>query len=90
MATTDNPLVTMTGQMNLEAGDEDVPNPEFLESALPGFKQTLTARRSIRLRPFCLAEYMDLSALSKTLPSVSPSFSSATPQEMVIGTGCCE
>ena len=49
MATTDNPMVTMTGQMNLEAGDEDVPNPEFLESALPGFKQTLTARRSIRV-----------------------------------------
>jgi nitroreductase len=49
MSATDNPLVDMTGAMTPRQGDEDVPNPDFRDSALPGFKQTLTARRSIRV-----------------------------------------
>lgn len=49
MAGADNPLVTMTGQMKSHVDGDDVPNPEFRTSALPGFKQALTARRSIRL-----------------------------------------
>ncbi len=49
MAATDNPLVTMTGEINLAGGDEEVPSPAFVESALPGFKQALTSRRSIRV-----------------------------------------
>ena len=48
MATTDNPLLEMT-PMTSYAGDEDVPDERFRDTALPGFKQTLTARRSIRV-----------------------------------------
>lgn len=39
----------MTGAMKPHHGDEDVPNPHFQETALPGFKQAVTARRSIRV-----------------------------------------
>ena len=49
MVTSDNPLVAMTGTMNGSVGDEDVPNPRFRETSLPGFRQALTARRSIRI-----------------------------------------
>ncbi|MGI9598177.1 MAG: nitroreductase family protein, partial [Acidimicrobiales bacterium] len=49
MSATDNPLVEMTGAMNPHLGVEDVPDPGFEETALPGFKQALTARRSIRV-----------------------------------------
>ena len=49
MSATDNPLVDMTGAMTPHQGDEHVPNPQFRDTALPGFKQALTARRSIRV-----------------------------------------
>ena len=35
--------------MTPPAGDEDVPDETFRDTALPGFKQALTARRSIRV-----------------------------------------
>ena len=49
MSTTGNPLVDMTGSVIGHHGVGDIPNPDFLQTALPGFKQTLTARRSIRV-----------------------------------------
>ncbi|MFW2383639.1 MAG: nitroreductase family protein [Acidimicrobiales bacterium] len=49
MATSENPLLEMTGAMNPHDGDEDVPDKTFRDTALPGFKQTLTSRRSIRV-----------------------------------------
>ncbi len=49
MSGVENPLVSMTGAMARSAGQEDVPNPEFVETSLPGFKQAVTARRSIRV-----------------------------------------
>ena len=49
MSTTDNPLVEMTNAVSGYAGDEDVPDDGFHETALPGFKQALTSRRSIRV-----------------------------------------
>ena len=49
MAAANNPLVEMTEVMAGSPGEEDVPNPGFRETALPGFKQALTARRSIRV-----------------------------------------
>ncbi|MEM9610425.1 MAG: nitroreductase family protein [Actinomycetota bacterium] len=48
MAAADNPLVTMTGPATSPADGEEVPNPEFPTSVLPGFRRALTARRSIR------------------------------------------
>jgi nitroreductase len=49
MTTTGNPLLDMTDAMTTHAGDEDVPDETFRDTALPGFKQSLTARRSIRV-----------------------------------------
>lgn len=49
MSTTDNPLVDMTDAMTPYLGAENVPDPGFRDTALPGFKQALTARRSIRV-----------------------------------------
>jgi nitroreductase len=49
MSTTGNPLLDMTGAMTPDAGDGDVPNEAFRDTALPGFKQAVTARRSIRV-----------------------------------------
>ena len=49
MTKTDNPLVDMTTATSGYLGDEDVPDDGFRETALPGFKQTLTSRRSIRV-----------------------------------------
>ncbi len=49
MATTGNPLVDMTSSITPRTGDEDVPGEEFLDTALPGFKRTLTCRRAIRV-----------------------------------------
>ena len=49
MAKSGNPLVDMTGAVTPFAGDEDVPDEAFRDTALPGFKQAVTARRSIRV-----------------------------------------
>ena len=49
MSTTGNPLVDMTDAMSGYGGDENVPDETFAETALPGFKQTVTSRRSIRV-----------------------------------------
>ena len=49
MATTGNPLLDMTDGMTGYAGDEAVPDETFADTALPGFKQTVTARRAIRV-----------------------------------------
>ena len=49
MTTTDNPLLQMTGPTAAPPGDEDVPDESFRVTALPGFKQALTARRAIRV-----------------------------------------
>ncbi len=49
MSTTDNPLLDMTGAVAPSVGDEAVPDDGFHDTALPGFKQTLTSRRSIRV-----------------------------------------
>ena len=49
MAGSDNPLVNMGDVMAPHVGVEDVPGESFRDTALPGFKQALTARRSIRV-----------------------------------------
>ena len=49
MPKSDNPLQDMKGSMGYAGPQENVPSPEFLESALPGFKKPLNARRSIRV-----------------------------------------
>lgn len=49
MAASGNPLVEMTGVAKPHTGDEDVPNPTFRETALPGFAQAVRARRAIRV-----------------------------------------
>lgn len=49
MATADNPLLAMTGSPNTHLSAEDAPNSGFVETALPGFKRALIARRSIRV-----------------------------------------
>jgi nitroreductase len=49
MATSTNPLLEMTSTISGRPGEEDVPDETFRDTALPGFKQTLTARRSIRV-----------------------------------------
>jgi nitroreductase len=49
MATTDNPLLEMTGPTTASVGDEEVPDETFRDTVLPGFKRALTARRSIRV-----------------------------------------
>ncbi|NNE96259.1 MAG: nitroreductase family protein [Acidimicrobiales bacterium] len=49
MSTTDNPLIDMTDAMTAYVGAEEVPGEDFRDTALPGFKQTLTSRRSIRV-----------------------------------------
>jgi nitroreductase len=49
MSKTDNPLLDMTGAKAPYVGDEEVPGDGFRDTALPGFKQTLTSRRSIRV-----------------------------------------
>lgn len=49
MSTTENPLLGMTEAMAPHVGDEDVPDDDFRHSALPGFKQALASRRSIRV-----------------------------------------
>ena len=49
MATSDNPLLDMTDAMTPYAGDADVPDETYRDTVLPGFKQALTARRSIRV-----------------------------------------
>ncbi len=50
MTTTTNPLVEMAEVMTTpHDGADEVPDPGFRTSALPGFQQTLNARRAIRL-----------------------------------------
>lgn len=49
MATTGNPLVHMTDAMTGFVGEEEVPDETFAETVLPGFKQAVTSRRSIRV-----------------------------------------
>ena len=49
MATSENPLLEMTDAMTPYAGDEDVPDETYRDTVLPGFKQALTSRRSIRV-----------------------------------------
>lgn len=49
MATSDNPLLAMTGMTSHDDGDEPVPDETYRDTVLPGFKQALTARRSIRV-----------------------------------------
>lgn len=49
MTTTDNPLLKMTGPTTSNVGDEEVPGEQFSDGVLPGFKRTLTSRRSIRV-----------------------------------------
>ncbi len=49
MAKTGNPLVDMTSTISPSLGDEEVPGEDFGDTALPGFKLTLTSRRSIRV-----------------------------------------
>ncbi len=49
MSTTENPLLNMTPSMAFYVGHEGVPGAEFHDTALPGFKKTLTSRRSIRV-----------------------------------------
>lgn len=49
MSTSDNPLMNMTGAMNPDAGDEAFPREMLRDTALPGFKLALEARRSIRV-----------------------------------------
>lgn len=49
MATSENPLLNMTGAIGGHEGDEDVPDETFLHTALPGFKQVVSARRAIRV-----------------------------------------
>ncbi|MGI9614932.1 MAG: nitroreductase family protein [Acidimicrobiales bacterium] len=49
MSASDNPLLEMTDAMTPYLGAVDVPNAEFRETVLPGFKQALNARRSIRV-----------------------------------------
>ncbi len=49
MAASDNPLLTMTDAITGHAGGEDVPDETFRDTALPGFRQVVTARRSIRV-----------------------------------------
>lgn len=49
MTTTSNPLTEMTAEIGFDSSGEVRPNESFQETALPGFKQALTARRSIRV-----------------------------------------
>lgn len=49
MPTTDNPLLAMTGAMAQHVGDEKVPDDGFPDTVLPGFKQAIASRRSIRV-----------------------------------------
>ena len=49
MSTARNPLLNMTDAMTPYAGDEDVPDESFRDTALPGFSRALTARRSVRV-----------------------------------------
>ena len=48
MPKTPNPLTEMTSAIKLELGHEEKPVESFIETALPGFKQTLKGRRAIR------------------------------------------
>ncbi len=48
MAKINNPLLDMTNAVGRTGHDHERPGESFLETALPGFKQTLTARRAIR------------------------------------------
>ena len=45
MSTTGNPLIDMTESMTGHGGTDDAPNAGFRDTALPGFKQALTASR---------------------------------------------
>jgi len=48
MSTSTNPLQEMAS-MAFKTTDEVAPDDTFTDTALPGFKQTVTARRSIRI-----------------------------------------
>ena len=48
MPNTPNPLQEMTSAITHDYSEEERPGESFVESALPGFKQALKARRSIR------------------------------------------
>jgi len=48
MPNTPNPFLEMTRAISHDLSQEERPSESFLETALPGFKQALTARRSIR------------------------------------------
>lgn len=43
-----NPLQNMTDAIQQDEYREERPNPSFIQTALPGFKQSLNARRAIR------------------------------------------
>ena len=48
MPNTPNPLAAMTDAISHEEYDQIRPDNSFIETALPGFKQALNARRAIR------------------------------------------
>ena len=80
MSTTDNPLLNMTA-MAPHAGDEEVPDEGFRDTALPGFKQALAARRSIRVFD---AEPIPEEVMRDCLrdATLSPSSSNLQPYEL--------
>ena len=49
MTTASNPLAEMTEEIAFDSSGELRPDESFEHTALPGFKQALTARRSIRV-----------------------------------------
>lgn len=49
MTTTSNPLTEMTETIAFDSSGEARPTESFQDTALPGFKQALTARRSMRV-----------------------------------------
>ncbi len=49
MSKTENPLVDMTRAMSGHDGEDAVPDDDFIDTVLPGFKQALRSRRSIRV-----------------------------------------
>jgi nitroreductase len=48
MKKSSNPLLDMTNAVNHYDTQQERPNASFIQTALPGFKQTLNARRAIR------------------------------------------
>lgn len=48
MPNTPNPLLNMTDAIDHDRIQQERPDNSFVKTALPGFKQTLQARRAIR------------------------------------------